>query len=108
LHPEPFGEHKMLNKLIQGGAAGIMKAAIVKTHALLSNPMMQMESRIISVVHDELQIDGPVHEVAKLHVAVPLEMRHAEMHKVVPVEVEHEVTTTNWAEKIDYDEWRAA
>lgn len=104
LHPERYGEHKMLNKLIQGGAAGIMKQAIVKCHANLAG----WESKIISVVHDELQIDGPRSEVATLHALLPDWMRHYKVNEVVPIEVDHEVSTTTWADKIPYDEWRAS
>jgi DNA polymerase I-like protein with 3'-5' exonuclease and polymerase domains len=126
LHPEPFGEHKMLNKLIQGGAAGIMKAAIIRVHRELSsesmhvgtgtrpydpdsafpqhvNLMQRPQSRIVSVVHDELQIDGPVNELLFLNNRVPALMRDPTVDAVVPIEVEHEYTTTNWAEKEVYE-----
>lgn len=131
LHPEPYGEHKMLNKLIQGGAAGIMKQAIVRVHNALSsksmhigtgtrptdpdislpqhvNLMQQPRSQIISVVHDELQIDGPKYELQFLNNMVPRLMVHPEVNHVVPIEVDHEVSTTSWADKIPYDEWREA
>jgi DNA polymerase I-like protein with 3'-5' exonuclease and polymerase domains len=107
LHPEPHGEHKMLNKLIQGGAAGIMKQATLLVHRELQRGgLWGLTSRIISIVHDELQIDGPERDVEWLHKNVPALMVHAEVNEVVPIEVDHEVSTTNWAEKIPYDEWR--
>jgi hypothetical protein len=28
------------------------------------------------------------------------------VHEVVPILVDHEVSTTNWAEKIGYAEWK--
>lgn len=110
LHPEPWGEHKMLNKLIQGGAAGIMKAAIVRVHKHLILPTQgfQPKSHIISVVHDELQIDGPAEELEYLHMWVPRLMAHDEVAQVVPIEVDHEVSTVSWADKVPYDEWKEA
>ena len=105
LHPEPFGEHKMLNKLVQGGAAGIMKQAIVRVHEHMTG---RLESHIVSIVHDDLWIDGPLGEVEYLHHKIPVLMRHEEVNSVVPIEVDHEVTTTNAAEKQPYDEWRHA
>lgn len=110
LHPEPHQEHKMLNKLIQGSAAGIMKAAIVKVNAWLKENGQggSYQSHIISVVHDELQIDGPVEEVEGLHRYVPALMRWEPMHEVVPIDVDHEVSTTSWADKIPYDKWKEA
>lgn len=109
LHPEPNGEHKMLNKLIQGGAAGIMKAATLRVHNWLVSRgrFPGMQSRIISIVHDELQIDGPERELHVLNDQVPKWMIHETVNEVVPIEVDHEVSTTNWAEKVPYDEWRA-
>lgn len=106
LHPEPFQSHKMLNKLIQGSAAGIMKAAIVRVNGYLQSD--GLESHIISVVHDELQIDGPKREVGVLHQQVPFLMRWPEMHEVVRIDVDHEVSTTSWADKRPYDEWKEA
>lgn len=105
LHPEPFGEHKMLNKLVQGGAAGIMKQAIVRVHEHLTG---RLQSRIISIVHDDLWIDGPEGELEYLHHKVPVLMIHEEVSRVVPIEVDHEVTTTNAAEKQPYEDWRHA
>lgn len=108
LHPEPHGEHKMLNKLIQGGAAGIMKQAIVRTHNYLSTNDHDLNSHIISIVHDELQIDGPVDDLGELHRQVPPLMLHEEVNSVVPIEVDHEVSVTSWADKVPYDEWKGA
>jgi DNA polymerase-1 len=112
LHPEPYGEHKMLNKLIQGGAAGIMKQAIVRTHNWMQHDLdgtgEPVQSQIISVVHDELQLDGPESELPMLNEWVPRLMRNYEVHNVVPVEVDHEVSTTSWADKVPYDEWKEA
>jgi hypothetical protein len=30
-----------------------------------------------------------------------------DVHAVVPILVDHEVSTTSWADKISYDEWRS-
>jgi DNA polymerase-1 len=106
LHPEPFGGYKMLNKLIQGSAAGIMKQAIVRVNNWIQK--YQGDAQIISVVHDELQIDSTLDLVERLHGHVPALMTHEKMNAVVPVEVDHEVSTTSWAEKAPYDEWRKA
>lgn len=112
LHPEQWGEHKMLNKLIQGGAAGIMKQAIVKVHRFIEAggilPDGGSVPQIISVVHDELQIDSAVGGLPALHDVVPKLMVNEEVNSVVPIEVGHEVSTASWADKIDYDEWRTA
>jgi DNA polymerase-1 len=104
LHMEQYGEHKLLNKLIQGSAADLMKAALIRVDAhLRENP--QLESHMVSVVHDEIQMDGPEREVPYLHNAIPNLMSEEWLGKVVPVLVDHEVSTTSWADKIAYEEW---
>lgn len=110
LHPEPYGEHKMLNKLIQGGAAGIMKQAIVRVHDWLQAMPESFPAHIISVVHDELQIDSSADPaiLLGLHCNVPVLMVNDIVNEVVPIEVDHEVSTTTWADKVGYDEWRSA
>lgn len=111
LHQEPYGEHKMVNKLIQGSAAELMKRAIVLTHRWLDENGQggHYESHIISVVHDDLWIDGPVEELAGLNHYVPRLMTgiFPEVTEVLPIEVEHQVSVTNAAEKVPYDEYLA-
>jgi DNA polymerase I len=107
LHLEEYGEHKLLNKYIQGSAAGIMKRALLNVHRYIKvDPDMQ--SRMVSVIHDELILDGPVDELEQLHEDIPPLMSQGFEHinEVVPILVDHEVSLTNWAEKISYDEWK--
>lgn len=110
LHPEVDGEHKLLNKLIQGSAADVMKAALIETDRWLQgDETWRVRSHMVSVVHDEIQLDGPVSELDLLHRAIPrcmceLNPITAEIGEVVPILVDHEVTFTNWAEKQPYEE----
>lgn len=106
LRPEPNGEHKLLNKLIQGSAAGIMKRAILDVDAWLQEEA-QLLSHAVSVIHDELILDGPPNELEILHEQVPRLMSEAapaHVRELVPIVVDHEVSFTNWAEKVDYEE----
>lgn len=110
LHMEQYGEHKLLNKLIQGSAADIMKAAIVRVHRYLKVTegwVEPLQSHMVSVVHDELIFDGPAREVAQLHSVIPDLMVDATVNETIPVLVDHEVSSTSWADKVDYDEWLA-
>lgn len=108
LHVEEFGEHKLLNKLIQGSAAGIMKQSLLAVHRhIQADPDMQ--SRMVSVVHDEVILDGPVDELETLHEVIPpLMVVYPHVHEVVPILVDHEVSTTSWAEKVEYEDWLAS
>lgn len=108
LHMEEFGEHKLLNKLIQGSAADVMKQGLINVHDELRQ-VPHIRSHMISVVHDDIWFDGPTDELPWLHRFVPRLMdAFPEVSEIVPILVGHEVSTTNWAEKVPYEEWLAA
>lgn len=108
LHAEQYGEHKLLNKLIQGSAADLMKASLIRVDAWIQENRDQLETRMVSTIHDEIIFDGPEHEIPVLHEHVPALMREDWLTAVIPVEVDHEVSTTTWADKVPYDEWKEA
>lgn len=105
LHLEQYGEHKLLNKLIQGSAADLMKASIVKIDRWLTEGYGNvLGSHMVSVIHDEIIFDGPRDEIDSLHDHIPRLMDDERISRVVPIGVDHEVSLTNWAEKFDYEE----
>jgi len=105
LHAEQYGEHKLLNKLIQGSAADLMKAALIRVDAWIQES--GVASRMVSTIHDSIVFDGPEHELPILHEHVPELMREDWLTEVIPIEVDHEVSLETWADKIPYDEWLA-
>lgn len=111
LHPEQWGEHKMLNKLIQGSSADLMKLAITRVNRWLRqlepDPNYRgLESRLMLTVHDELVIDGPPDEIEVLHDTIPPLMIDERINAVVPLGVDHEISLTNLAEKVSFEEWK--
>lgn len=105
LHAEQWGEFKLLNKLIQGSAADLMKQALLKVDAWVQSA--DIESRMVLVIHDEIVFDGPESELPILHEHVPALMSDfPAITAVIPISVDHEVSTTSWADKVDYDEWK--
>lgn len=113
LHVPQFGEFKMLNSLIQGSSADLMKQAIVRTagwirdtNAGYAGSHWPLKSRLVLTVHDEIVLDGPEHEVGVLHDIVARLMIDDRIHEVVPLGVDHEVTLTNLAEMIGYEQWK--
>lgn len=110
LHVEKFGAHKMLNKLIQGTAADLMKHSLRKVDAYIGNTenRVPLASRMVTSIHDSIGFDGPVSELPLLHDVIPPLMREAWLTDIIPVEIDHEVSTTSWADMIDYDDWRAS
>jgi DNA polymerase I len=101
LHPEEYGEHKLLNKLIQGSAADLMKQAILNVSSRLDE--LELEARMVSVVHDELILDAPTDEVEHLADYLPAWMSYPAsvvgINNIVPITAEVEVSYTSWAEK---------
>lgn len=122
LHVEKYGAHKMLNKLIQGTAADLMKHALRKVDAAIGSEFrptggaifgntegsIPLASRMVTSIHDSIGFDGPTSELQILHDTVPDLMRADWLTDVMPVEIDHEVSTTSWADMIDYDEWLEA
>ena len=125
LHMEPYGEHKLLNKLIQGSAADIIKDALIRIHGWLRTPAGErtgltydtpvpadialgprLQSHMVNVIHDSAMFDGPVDELGVLHDVIPRLMVDERVNEIVPILVDHEVSTATWADKIPYEDWR--
>lgn len=98
LHPE--SDHKVINTLIQGCAADLMRHALVVTHEGLIRE--GLSAHLVNNVHDEIQLDSPWSEVPVLAEKVPQWMDYPPVSKVVPILADMEVTKTNWAEKAVY------
>lgn len=107
LHLEEHGEHKLLNKLIQGSAAHLMKRALIRVDALLRE--READTLMLSVVHDEIILDGPHGEAKDMHVLIPAAMSAdsagEDICSVVPIQVDHEVAVLDMGDKRDYSEY---
>lgn len=95
LHPSE--EHKMLNVLIQGSGAVIMRRAFVDIYKYLSRA--GFKSHLILPVHDEFQVDVKRSELYTIVEAVPKLMGYPRVDRVIPLETSIEWSTSNWAEK---------
>jgi DNA polymerase-1 len=113
LHLEEYGEHKLLNKLIQGSAAHLMKRAMIFVDDALQGAVTEWGVGNImglSVVHDEIILEGPHSEAKRMHEAIPYLMTtvacgDTDIMDVVPIRVDHEVAVTSMADKRDYAEY---
>ncbi len=108
LHLEDYGEHKLLNKLVQGSAAHLMKRAMIRADRWVG---ARDDVLGLSVVHDELIFEAP-HSAAKdLHEFVPrimtVESAGQDICDVIPIQVDHEVAVASLADKRDYDDYIA-
>lgn len=91
---------KMLNALIQGCAADLMREALRTTHKNLTEGGFR--SHLVSTVHDEVHIDFVEDELPMIAEEVPKWMDYDVISAVVPVEVEMEVSYQSWADKEAY------
>jgi DNA polymerase-1 len=105
LHLEEFGEHKMLNKLIQGSAAHLLKRSLISVSRFL-HEHPEVRSHMVLTIHDSIMFDGPADEVEFLHENIPGLMDDPLISAVVPILVDHEVSPQFWSEKLDYSEWK--
>ena len=85
-------ERAAVNMPIQGGAADIMKLAMVRVHRRMQE--MSMRARMLLQVHDELMFEVPAEEVEDLKAVVSQEMPDA-MPLPVPLKVDVKVGY-NW------------
>jgi DNA polymerase-1 len=88
------GERQAMNAGIQGLAADIFKAALVKLDALLERD--RLESRLVLQVHDEVILEVPPDENAAAS-EITLDAMHNACRLCVPLEVNLS-WGTNWAE----------
>jgi len=92
-----FAERNAINAPIQGGAADMIKIAMIHIHAKMLLPSSGvLKSRMILQVHDELLFDVHKEEVEALKKLVVTEMENA-MQLIVPIKAEVGVGD-NWLE----------
>lgn len=94
-------EAALLNYLIQGSAAELMRDALIKVHQWLGNSLCA--SHMVNVVHDEIQFDVLEMELALLREHVPGLMGNERVEQYVPVEVDMEISETTWADKHPFE-----
>ncbi len=88
-----FAERTAMNTPIQGTAADIIKLAMIRVEECIRT--LNMRSRLLLQVHDELVFEAPEDEVEKLE-----ELLKEEMEKIVSLSVPLEVDVhhaKNWA-----------
>lgn len=101
-HLHPRSAHVSINCLCQGGAADLMKEALIKIHRYLT--AHNMRSHLVNVVHDDAMLDCVREEIPTLLKVVPDLMTHEEINRVVPIRPEPDISWTTWADKVPYKE----
>lgn len=100
-HLHPRSPHMALNALVQGCAADLMRASLVRVHKEIKD--RGLASHLVNVVHDEMILDCVAAEVDDL---VPVIQRcmcdWPNITEHVPVEVDVAISYTSWADKEAY------
>lgn len=89
-------ERMAINLPIQGTAADIMKAAMIKVYNWLEANFNKQQARLILQIHDEILIEATVGQVARIMAEVP-ELMTGVIDLSVPLAVSSTVGN-NWAE----------
>jgi DNA polymerase-1 len=89
-----FARRNAINYPIQGSAADIIKAAMIRVDTRIRQE--QLNSRLIMQVHDELVFEVPEQELLKMEQLVEYEMGHA-IEARVPLKVDISYGA-NWSE----------
>ncbi|HEY2163105.1 MAG TPA: DNA polymerase, partial [Gemmatimonadaceae bacterium] len=93
-----FGERTAANSPIQGSAADLIKAAMIRIHRAL--PAGGLEAKMLLQVHDELVFEAPRPELDRLTEVVKREMEHA-AELAVPLVVDVGIGENWLATKMD-------
>ena len=93
-----FGERTAANSPIQGSAADLIKAAMIRIHRAL--PANAFDAKMLLQVHDELVFETPPSELDRLSALVRHEMEHA-ADLAVPLVVDVGVGENWLATKMD-------
>ena len=96
-HLHPPSDHVLINHLVQGCSADLMKAALRKVHNHLRAE--GFKSHLVNVVHDELALDAAADEIPELARVIPGLMDDERIGVVVPIRPEPDVSYTSWADK---------
>jgi DNA polymerase-1 len=98
---KPDSDHKIMSAVIQGGAAEIMKEAMLTSDAALKGS--GMETHLVSTIHDELMFDTTHKEFSTLCELVPGWMDYPTVSDTVPITIDIEYSDVSWADKETYE-----
>lgn len=96
-----YGEHKMLNYLIQGSAAVVMKRALVRVWKRTKGWPLYAHPNL--TVHDSILMDALKSELPMLAEEIPKLMDEPLINDTIPVAVEVKWSDTSWADVVPYE-----
>lgn len=95
------GERQMIASAIQGTAAELTKASLVRISRWIKQA--RVPALLCNTVHDEIQIDVPHEYVPQVIAACKQMMEAYPQFHPIPILVDAETSTTTWADKQAYE-----
>lgn len=100
-HPDlPMWKRPMVNYLIQGSSADILKDGLINVYDFLQAGMY--ESHLVMQIHDEVIIDAVEDEIESIVDNLPRLMGNEWINKYLPLGVDIEIARPSWADQEPY------
>ncbi len=100
-NPEmPLWKRPMVNYLIQGTGAEIMKDALINTGEFLNRGLY--DSHLVLTIHDELILDCSEAEIPSIVDNLPQLMSNEKIAKFLPLGIDVAIGRTSWADEEEY------
>jgi DNA polymerase-1 len=93
----PMWKRPMVNYLIQGSSADILKDGLINIYQFLQDGMY--ESHLVMQIHDEVIIDAVDEEIESIVENLPRLMGNEWIEKFVPLGIDIEIARPSWAEE---------
>lgn len=98
-HLHPTSEHKILNAVIQGSAADLMRQSLVK----VDDYVKYLDGSIVNVIHDELMLDVNPQAFCNGDVKIITDlMRDSNIESIIPIDIGITYTTIDWGHKLEF------
>jgi DNA polymerase-1 len=96
----PMWKRPMVNYLIQGSSADILKDGLINIYQFLQDGMY--ESHLVMQIHDEVIIDAVDEEIESIVENLPRLMGNEWIEKFVPLGIDIEIARPSWADQEPY------
>lgn len=96
----PLWKRPMVNYLIQGSSADILKDGLIRSYDFLNDGMY--ESHLVMQIHDEVIIDAVEEEIPSIVENLPRLMGNEWIEKYVPLGIDIEIASPSWADQRPY------
>ena len=98
-------ERQLIAAGIQGTAAQLTKISLVRLRDLIKRMGWEEQVKIVNTVHDEIQLDVRLECLPQVLHHSTVEMENFPEYNPIPIIADAEVSSTDWASKLDVKQW---